>query len=476
MVQILFILAALLSAEFTTQLKAETPIKMQLIGGERVSSSLHPQVARLSLNGAGLCTGTLIAPDALITAAHCFFDDRNSRSVGDTDVVATFAVGSFRSRLVFINPNYVPRSEACIEGETDIAIVLLESNVSGVEPSKVSSSAPFVGSQIELVGYGSEGDENFGMNGVLPPSGFVNQGNTVIENLSTSYLEWKFDRNETNTAGGDSGGPAFSQTNDHAITSITCGGGGNAELGTDSLNTRLDIALPWIKSIVPSLKIAAPEPLKISGSTFFVGDEISIPIILSSSQNANLNFSSLPSGFVFDGRYLKGVPLSSGFYSISVTSENAYGVSTGAVEFSAIDALPFSGKAKGSVTFREGGNRAEKTVLDIPIRLSKGMRVFGTRISITVFGVRKTFRLDRLGFAELNDGSTIKIKSNISNGKLTRASTRLHIELKRIVPHDGFSISGVLSGKSTPTLPVRISADGNIYKGEVITKYSRARN
>lgn len=475
MVQILILIATILSSSMTTQLKAETPVTVKLIDGSRVGSFEHPQVAKLSLNGAGLCTGTLIAPDALITAAHCFFDDRNLRVVGDTDVIANFPSASIRSSQVFINPNYVPRNEACIEGETDIAIVKLESTLSGVEPAKISSSAPFVGSVIKLVGYGSEGDATFGMNGALPPTGFVNQGFTSIETISTSYLQWIFNRGETNTAGGDSGGPAFSTSNHNTITSITCGGGGNAEAGTDSLNTRLDTSISWIISIIPGLQVSLPEPLTITGSTFIVGDEVVIPIVVGSNQNANLVFDSLPSGFSFDGKFLKGSIQQPGVYRISTRSENAYGSSLGFVEFTVLEALPFDGKAKGSVSLKEVNNSAEKITLDIPIKLAKGMKINGARIAVTVFGVRKTFRLDRDGFSLLNDRSSLQLVSKSTNGKLTRSAVKIHVVLRKIPVLSGFSISNALAGNGAPALSVKISTTGLTFKGNVSAKYSRAK-
>ncbi|WP_420892479.1 trypsin-like serine peptidase [Phaeobacter piscinae] len=40
-------------------------------------------VGRLELNGQGFCTGTLIAPDLVLTAAHCVYDQRHNLRPAD---------------------------------------------------------------------------------------------------------------------------------------------------------------------------------------------------------------------------------------------------------------------------------------------------------------------------------------------------------------------------------------------------------
>jgi hypothetical protein len=242
-------------------------LKAHIIEGTPISEGAFPYVARLSFQGGLLCTGTLVAPRHILTAAHCFFDESGRRSVSDTALVARLNGEEVSSTKITVHPSYRAGPSACVEGKTDAALVELSRDMAGIEPVQLYTSQIPRGAILILVGYGLEGSGNSGEGDTIPELGLVNYGTTVLEgfgdtvgedNNESSYYYWQFDPGESNTASGDSGGPAFYDLGGRRFLSgITCGGDESVEYGTYSWNTRADRIANWVASITG---ITSPTP------------------------------------------------------------------------------------------------------------------------------------------------------------------------------------------------------------------------
>ena len=121
-------------------------------------------VGRINMGERGFCTGALIAPDLVLTAAHCLFDKETGARVlaGDIEFLAGWRNGraiAYRSvRLAVAHPDYVYAGIDTFERVAfDIAVLQLD------QPIRLPSVQPFAiearpqsGDEVGVVSYGQD--------------------------------------------------------------------------------------------------------------------------------------------------------------------------------------------------------------------------------------------------------------------------------------------------------------------------------
>jgi secreted trypsin-like serine protease len=450
-------------------------VHAKILDGTQVSETQYPFVARLNYAGDILCTGTLIASRYVLTAAHCFFDSRNRRSVGNTDIVARMNGVEYASTQVSIHPTYRARSSACVDGEIDAAIIELASDVAGVSPVPLVETASPVGSSILLVGYGNEGTGNTGENGSTPPVGLVNAGTTVIQgygdsppakNNSSTYYFWKFDRGEANTGSGDSGGPAFVYSgNQPYISGITCGGEGNSEFGTYSYNTRADILVTWARAITGSApSTSAPAFASLNTHNATIGKSFSLAIPVSGSSPIALSATGLPPGLALVDNVIAGTPTSSGTYSVTLSASNAFG--SASIDF-AIVVAAFSSVLKVSAAELVFDNDRSSDYLAIGGRIGVGSKFKPdkAKVVITIGRYSRTFKLNRKGESTGSSWSYFDLSGTIRSGRFTKSTLSFELAIDRSDLFQELTILGfpetsfATTGQKIP-LPLAITING----------------
>ncbi len=182
-----------------------------VIGGTPTPEGMFPATGAL-VSGPGkfFCTGTLISPEVVITAAHCLVSDVGTANFTlARDAINSTAEQIHAGRSMHPHPQFDYSSEPApgVGMWFDIGVLLLSEPVYGVAYERLPSAIEAVellarGTSVDLVGYGAT-DPDWWLDGGIKMHGTA----TLVE--VGSYELLIAIPGEQQNCFGDSGGPAF---------------------------------------------------------------------------------------------------------------------------------------------------------------------------------------------------------------------------------------------------------------------------
>lgn len=219
---------------------------LAVIGGTALDSALDPVVALVTSAGDAFCTGVVVAPDWVLTAAHCA---TAAEALEAPTVVWAAEVSDPAEVRGWTEAVRHPDADEATHAH-DLALLALDAPAPG-SVAALGDAPPAVGDALAVYGFGTPVEG-------LPADGVKRGAVLAVEEVADDVL-LAFSP-DANACSGDSGGPAVAER-----------GGGWVVVGIDTFvdpaclggrtgSTRIDTDLGWLADVVGDLALQPITP------------------------------------------------------------------------------------------------------------------------------------------------------------------------------------------------------------------------
>ena len=262
------LVAVLFTTACTTAPDGTRSVGQGIIGGEMAMPAEYPTVVALEEQpGNWFCTGTLIAKNWVLTAAHCVADGpMTGLHVRFDDADVNDTTGGKVVAIAEVHANPMFDWEAW---DNDIALLKLAEDVTDREPTPILRDAVAVGTQVLDVGYGVA-DNNDGGGGLLrrvekTTADCAGANDPGVSGANLLCMDASDGRG---SCFGDSGGPTFATVGGARVVAGVTSGGTGEQCGAGwDLYTWVNAEIAFVDAIMnapsnpPNPDPTTPDPM-----------------------------------------------------------------------------------------------------------------------------------------------------------------------------------------------------------------------